>query len=274
MDVACYESKRQAHLVAIQKKAESAGKPIVRIATEYMHDAEAKKHKGALPNHAYEEVTKKNSCPSAEDGLVVHGTEIGKVIRICRDPACKIHHPYATPRKPETFAVKWAARRKSLQERIKLATRRELIAAIARSSEVAIAGDVLELVAERLAERIQSGDQLAALGIKPEKRKPGAYVRWSEIVLKHFRKLPDERKPAFAVAIALSEGAKEFARTDVIKAIPRAADAALVPVQSIEERVSTEMRESFDRSYARAKAAEKKRLESEKAATAGKKEKK
>ena len=31
LDVACYESKRQAHLVAIQKKAESAGKPIVQI---------------------------------------------------------------------------------------------------------------------------------------------------------------------------------------------------------------------------------------------------
>jgi ParB family transcriptional regulator, chromosome partitioning protein len=98
-DRMCFQRKIEAHTVRwIQKKSEDSDIPPLKLSGD--SDYRAKKipddPEKPIPANLYHEITdkKKESCEHVQEGIIVEGRNKGKILTICTDPKCKIHHGY------------------------------------------------------------------------------------------------------------------------------------------------------------------------------------
>lgn len=89
----------------------AAGKTLVLISGDYRTTT-----KGVIGRGSYSEDRVKG-CKTLEEALVIEGSGIGKVMKICRDKSCKAHHPYQYERAdtPEQEARRKANRKKEIE---------------------------------------------------------------------------------------------------------------------------------------------------------------
>ena len=89
-DPGCFEAKTQAHITQAIAKAEKAGKPLVKISSDY--SLRNRKPGDPIPAADYQRIERKQKCSSAEPAIVTHGDDdLGLQIMICRNQKCSVH---------------------------------------------------------------------------------------------------------------------------------------------------------------------------------------
>lgn len=89
-DPACFEAKTQAHITQAIAKADKAGKPLVRVSSEY--NQRNRKDGDPIPAADYQRVERKEKCSSMEPAIIAHGDDdLGLQITICRNKKCAVH---------------------------------------------------------------------------------------------------------------------------------------------------------------------------------------
>ena len=93
-DPSCFKAKVQAFVsIWIEKKSADSDVPPLKLSSEYDHrQTKADGKKPLLRNQYHEIEKKKDRCSSAKEGIIVAGREVGRVMTVCADPECKIHH--------------------------------------------------------------------------------------------------------------------------------------------------------------------------------------
>jgi ParB family chromosome partitioning protein len=96
-DRVCFHRKVEAHTVLwLKKKSEDSDVPPLKLSGDYDY------RKKKLPENPEEPVLanfyheiqdrKKDSCQHAREGIVTEGRNQGKVLIVCMEPSCKVHH--------------------------------------------------------------------------------------------------------------------------------------------------------------------------------------
>lgn len=121
-DPGCFNRKVEARMARwIQKKSEDSDIPPLKLSGD--SDYRAKKipddPEKPIPQNFYHEITdkKKGGCGSAREGIITEGRNKGKVLTVCTDPKCKLHHQYSGSNDAET--IRWRTQQKKDQEKRK-----------------------------------------------------------------------------------------------------------------------------------------------------------
>lgn len=115
-DPTCYARKMTAYIELKKKEYQDKKIPLTLVSSTHSGQAQDI-GKGVKPSSEYVELEKKDHCDSEHKALIVHGyRDIGKIIRICTDKACKKHNYQSS-----AYALKPAekARRKREMEKEK-----------------------------------------------------------------------------------------------------------------------------------------------------------
>ena len=145
-DPACYRAKVSAFIAARTAEHEARGEKLQPVVVGWVYDRDMPK--GALRSGTYAVLDgKEEPCPAAAPAIVVAGNDVGKVLRICAAPKCKVHRPGrdygASPQARE------AERRRKEAERQKTETYRRARAAMVEQVDKLGDGE-LRLLAEVL----------------------------------------------------------------------------------------------------------------------------
>lgn len=125
----CYETKMAIHLSRTQAELAKKHPNLVPVSRAYNLDAiEAKRLPGVLTAQSYEEV--KKTASGARPALVVHGNDRGNVIYVAEPK--KPSGPVSAVRRERPVAE----RLKELDEKIKTATRMNVLMALAKSAKL------------------------------------------------------------------------------------------------------------------------------------------
>ncbi len=92
LNAKCFEGKMEAHIELKRKEIAEAANIAVET-VPYITTEWKTKHKGLEPvrSYHYQEVDKKESCPSTVKGVFIDGKQIGLAILICQNKDCEIH---------------------------------------------------------------------------------------------------------------------------------------------------------------------------------------
>ena len=89
-DPVCFNKKLEAVANQVIKTYKTNNVELVKIGAGY-----SEQNKNLIYGYKYEDATKKK-CESAKPAVIFEGLESGKVIDICLNDKCKIHHPYSS----------------------------------------------------------------------------------------------------------------------------------------------------------------------------------
>lgn len=279
LDSACFASKREAHLVQIEKKAVDSGEKLIRVATEYLNPSDEKKLK-AMGTNGYSKVEGKKKCQHAEKALVVAGRQdVGKIIEVCREKSCKVHHPYGSGAGSRTTGVDWAQRKKNLDLKIRVQTRREWWLGLLEVAPAKLGRAELDIVMAEMISRCHHTRRMAicaAMGLQPKKTK----TKWNSMttdhegaIKAHVASLSDGLLMAFMVAFCFTGDLETQPYNTPTDALKKAASGYGVNVDLIARQVSAPLLAKFEKTKknAQAKAAAEKKAGKAAPAKKGKK---
>lgn len=262
LDSACFQAKRGAHLVQIEKKVIEAGETIVRVATEYLQPTEEKKLK-AIGSNSYTRAEGKKKCGALEKALVVSGRgDVGKVIDICRDRSCKVHHPYGSSAGRGSaqlpFGEMWSAKKKRLDERIKVETRLETWRELVARGPKKAGRPELDVIASHMLDRAHHDRRralCAALNIEPtkEKTKWSTHTNFEKPLRAHMKALSDSELVAFLVAFCFASSLESSPWGVSSVDLDTTAKKYGVDTAAIAKRVAAPLRAKFEKSKDSAK---------------------
>ena len=266
LDRECFEAKRRAFIdVACLTAKKENGVELVRVATDWCDHATAKKLGVQATQFSYEKVSQKKKCEGMEKAIVVHGTDTGQVITICRDSKCKTHHPHGrsscgSQRSPQELA---AERKRKLDAKIDALYRQELWA---RTWEfMRTDGELdppsVQLVAYYLIERIGHdgrGPLVKVLDLKPDKAAKKANGSFgyedtnSKMLRKYFNGLDNAAQTMFIVALAAAPALGSMHGSALKSLETLAADLGLAPA-SVKKEVAAPILEKAKKAAENAK---------------------
>jgi ParB/RepB/Spo0J family partition protein len=90
-DPSCYQEKKQAHLIQIEKTIAASGEKVLRLGGDY--NLAPTKNNDFVRYGTWGEV-KANSCKSATAAVVVNGARAGQRVVACADSKCKVHRQF------------------------------------------------------------------------------------------------------------------------------------------------------------------------------------
>jgi ParB family chromosome partitioning protein len=262
LDVSCFQEKKEAHLVQIEKAAAARGEKLIRVATEYL-DSAAEKKLRCIGTNGYSRIEgKKKKCAGAEKALVVSGrADVGRIIEICRDRACKTHHPYSsrTPR-AAGFSEIWAEKKRKLNQKIAWETRKRVVGAILAKAPSNLAAAEIRLIGDALIDMHSNAELAGVLGIEVAKKK-GVYADYGAA----FRRELDTRKgsalSSLLLGLALAGCVREYVYGGqaYLKRLKAAAELLGVGQEKIAKATAAELTKEFAMARAKAAANQKKK---------------
>lgn len=207
-DRACFKAKLEAHVVATTKELRAEGRKPVQLSTEY---GQAKKD-GPVPAHRWRVVSKgSKQCASTTKGIVTHGsTDFGKVLTVCADDRCKVHHTQSIgggsykPSKEEiarqAAAKAKRTREEEIERRIKVAVIEKAPAKLRRKELERLALIALDGIYEEGDEEVLAN--VLGAETQPKKKKPG-YARSGRHLESSIQKASDTNLQRFLVIAPL-----------------------------------------------------------------------
>jgi ParB family transcriptional regulator, chromosome partitioning protein len=103
-------------------------------------------------------------CDKMTEAIVTDGGNRGHIVKVCPDPACRVHRPDAPP--PEQVEQERAAERKRIQkEKLAITTRHRILAAILQRVSAPLKKADLQAIAQYLVARL-SYNQVPALATR------------------------------------------------------------------------------------------------------------
>lgn len=268
LDGNCFQEKRQARLVQVEKESAAKGEKLIRVATEYL-DAGREKQLRCMGSGTYSRIQGKKRCASAEKALVVTGrADVGNIVYICRDGKCKTHHPYASSlrsSRENTFANIWAEKRRKLQQAINWKTRIAVLKAVlAKSLKWDLPHAQLQLLAGSLLDYALPPGVLDALDLPAAKGKKlehgGAIAKFIEGMIDSPKGSPaSDHLPRIVLALSLRASVKEYCQDFDLKRLRAAAEVFRIDWKVVEKKCSVELVAAFEKSKAKAAANQKKK---------------
>lgn len=161
-DPRCYARKMSAFIELKKKEFADKKEPVTLVSTSYMSDSGKASNKGILRTSDYTEVTTKKKCEFEKTGLVVYGSDLGKVMRICTDKKCKVHrsqysssyeHTPEEKAKRKKEKEEWEAKEKA--EQVKQA---KLVAATLKNISIPLNNASINVLLGLMLERIGDYD--------------------------------------------------------------------------------------------------------------------
>jgi ParB family chromosome partitioning protein len=117
----CFHRKIEAHIAQwFQKKSQDTDVPPLRLSGDY--DYRNKKlpenSKDPIPANLWNEITdrKKKTCEYIREGMIIEGRSKGRILHVCIEPKCKVHHGSAYD---SAENQKWKAQQKTESEKRK-----------------------------------------------------------------------------------------------------------------------------------------------------------
>jgi ParB family chromosome partitioning protein len=131
-DPGCWQAKIEAHIGRITSE-DDAGRPkVLRLSGDYEYAKQTPD--GVLGNDKWRVISRKaDACEHATKGIIVKGYNLGKLITVCAEPTCKVHHRGGGgyQRSPAELA---AEKKRKLQTRIDAEVENRIRAAIAENA--------------------------------------------------------------------------------------------------------------------------------------------
>lgn len=151
-DPGCFQQKIEAYTVHwLKRKSEDTDMPPLRLSgdSNYQKKKIPDNPEEPIPANLYTEITdkKKGACDHAREGIITQGRNKGKVLTVCTDPTCKIHHK----RDGYTPDPKELARRKAEEDKRKMseAVQSGILDNLLKGGHILSREDKLFIIADR-----------------------------------------------------------------------------------------------------------------------------
>lgn len=150
-DPKCFHAKVDAFIHRwVETKSQDTDVPPLKLSGDFDYRAKKIPDDKPIPANLYQEITdkKKRSCGSAREGIITEGQNKGKILMICTDLNCKIHHPqYSSPE-----GDRWRAKQKAANEKTKReqTVRVKIIDEIIKAIPGELSKEDLAFIAEQL----------------------------------------------------------------------------------------------------------------------------
>jgi ParB family chromosome partitioning protein len=245
-DPTCFQAKIQAHIKVTQRNARAAGEDLLMVSTTWSrpYNQKAKKDDPIYRTSWKPVEKKKDRCSFTRQALVVDGThDIGRILQVCADPACKKHHGNSSTRQqrdPEEIAKeKKEQARRELEIKIRTGVMDAILATIrtdycSREEWAFILSAVVDLM---------SNDSARIL-CRRHDLKPGEdndYPRWRTIAANWVKGIPtivELRSLAMEIALLpLTMVGYHERYDDRPDPLLKAADMFSVDVQHVEDTI-------------------------------------
>jgi ParB family chromosome partitioning protein len=112
-------------------------------------------------------------CDKMTEAIVMDGGKRGQVVKVCADPACRIHHPN-TPSPQQVERERAEERKRIEKEKLAITTRHRILATILQRVSAPLKKADLLAVAHYLIGHL-SYSQVFHMHLDPGKRPPGAH---------------------------------------------------------------------------------------------------
>lgn len=245
-DPTCYQEKIKAHIKVTQRNARAGGEDLLEVSTEWSRPYSQKAKKtDPIYMSAFKVIHKKaERCSFTKKALVVDGThDIGRILQVCADPACKKHHGNASTRQqrdPEDLAKeKKEQARRELEIKIRTGVMDAILATIrtdycSREEWAFILSSVVDLMS----------NDAARILCRRHDLKPGEdndYPRWRTIAANWVKGIPtivELRSLAVEIALLpLTMVGYHDRYDDRPDPLLKAADMFSVDVQHVEDTI-------------------------------------
>ena len=227
LDRDCFHRKQNAFVRVTELKFKEAGEALARIAGEGTPYGEDRKKK-LEPIYNLRQIKQQSDvCESAEKGIIVAGRDVGRLVTFCRAKTCKKHysqHGYqkSAPAKV-SFAEQWARKKRNLEQRIDVESRRELVRTV-MDKVGACSPRELHLIGERFIERVghDTRKELCEIfGVEGSKR-TGPYIGGGlDFTKPLLARLKEEQRTdkicAFLIAVAIASPFNDTEAKEVAK---------------------------------------------------------
>jgi ParB family chromosome partitioning protein len=244
LDSACFQTKRTAHLVAIEKTATVAGAPLLRLSMNHYLDNAKKKELGGgmLLSGDYRVARGKGkACENVVQGVFIDGARFGQTTKLCRNGKCKVHFQQFGGSMRDGPRDYWADRARKLAGTIKIKARQATLAAILeRPIKWTIPDDQIRVLARALL----GGGATEACALLGVKKVRGGYARSTLETM--ISKSKSAELPKITVALALAPAARDYCQGDEEKRLNQFAAAVGVNFRSIATRTKSELSKSFN----------------------------
>ncbi len=240
-DPQCYRAKLDAHISrTLQKRPDLVqissgygsrdGGPIGRNRYVELDVRRAKLANPAKANPA------QRTCEKMTDAIVMDGGRRGQTVKVCADPACRIHHSHGPS--PQEVARQRAEERRRI-EKVKLAitVRHQILAAILQRVSPPLKRADLLLVARHLVSRLQFVQvlQIAKRRKVEVDTNNGAPER---DLLKHVNRLDEIDLSRFLIELSLLDSAYQVPSKDSDDVLLSAAKHYHIETEKIEKEVA------------------------------------
>jgi ParB family chromosome partitioning protein len=123
-DPSCFNKKVAAFSARwLSKQSEDSDVPPLHLSgsSNYRMKKAPEDPEVPVPANLYHVITdkKKGSCPSAREGIITEGSHEGRILTVCTDPACKVHHGRSDSYSSSPEGQKYKAQQKAAEEKRK-----------------------------------------------------------------------------------------------------------------------------------------------------------
>lgn len=255
-DPACFKSKLQVHIKNKEKESEAEGEKLLRISCEYPQYGIKRKSSDSIKSDKWRQVLKKNRCEHATKAIVVEGgRDIGQILEVCADPACKTHFGRQSYRRdPQDLAREKAGKEKRKKQH---SIRAAILQACLNKIESPLSREDLEQIATAFWADLWTDYRKGIIerrGWQKEKQKGGYGVNYELVLGKYLPALKDDELAGFlielSVASCVNGGPYERKGDRLLDLAKRYG----VNPKAIEKRVLSEFSEKKARGMKKAKA--------------------
>jgi ParB family chromosome partitioning protein len=262
-DPQCFQTKIDAHvsktletksqLIQISAAWNSReGAPLGR--NQYV-ELEIKKPK---PNGAGTKLSPvQKPCDKMAEAIVMDGGKRGQIVKVCADPACRVHHPN-TPSPQQVERERAEERKRIEKEKLVITTRHRVLASILQRASAPLKKADLLTVAQYLIGHL-SYSQIPALAKrhKAEPKKDSASPQ--ELLTKQVSKYDESELCKLLLEISLLDSAYQRSTTSRDDVLMDAAKRYRVDTEKLQKAVAVELTAKRDKkTKAKAKAKDRK----------------
>src|SRR5713226_1266974 len=177
-------------------------------------------------------------CDKMTEAIVTDGGKRGHIVKVCPDPACRVHRPDAPS--PEQVEREQAAERKRIQkEKLAITTRHRILATVLERVSAPLKKADLQIIAQYLVVHL-SYNQVPALAKrhKVEVKKDSDSAQ--ELLVKHIGTYDESELCKLVIEISLLDSAYQRANVNGDDALMNAAKRYRVDAEKLQKAVAKE----------------------------------
>ena len=208
--------------------------------------------KKAKPNGASSKLpTVQKPCDKMTEAIVMDGGKRGQVVKVCADPACRVHHP-DTPSPQQVDRERAQERRRIEKEKLAITTRHRVLATVLQRTSAPLKKADLLAVADYLIGHL-SYSQVPALAKRHKVEAKKDSTSAQEILAKQVSKYDESELCKLLLEISLLDSAYQRSTSNRDDVLMDAAKRYRVDTEKVQKAVAKEFAAKRDRKTLKAK---------------------